>query len=144
MCDVPSIAIFCSESIGCLPGTASKFFLKLLVTISVAPLITGIIVHFRFNIRCISIRKLLYFNLLLLLLLLLLFYTTINLYLKKRLYDFWPELLFKVCTCKQCEHTNSWFKAISFMWCATRVLCHQVPEPSFLGVQVALPETICL
>ena len=33
MCDVPSIAVFCSESIECLPGTASKFYLKLLVTI---------------------------------------------------------------------------------------------------------------
>ena len=40
MCDVPSIAVFCSESIECFPGTASKFFLKLLVTIPVAPIIT--------------------------------------------------------------------------------------------------------
>jgi hypothetical protein len=62
MCDVPSTAVFCSESIECFPGTASKFFLKLLVTISVAPIITGIIVHFRFQIRCVSIHKLLYFN----------------------------------------------------------------------------------
>ena len=61
MCDVPSIAVFCSESIECFPGTTSKFFLKLLVTIPVAPIITGIIVHFRFHIRCISIHKLLYF-----------------------------------------------------------------------------------
>ena len=38
------------------------FFLKLLATIPVAPVITGIIVHFRFHIRCISIHKLLYFN----------------------------------------------------------------------------------
>jgi hypothetical protein len=28
----------------------------------VAPIITGIIVHFRFHIRCISIHKLLYYN----------------------------------------------------------------------------------
>jgi hypothetical protein len=28
----------------------------------VAPIITGIIVYFRFHIRCISIHKLLYFN----------------------------------------------------------------------------------
>ena len=62
MCDVPSIAVFCSESIKCFPGTASKFFLKLLITIPVAPIITGIIVHFRFNIRYISIHKVLYFN----------------------------------------------------------------------------------
>ena len=62
MCDVPSIAVFCNESIECFPGTASKFFLKLLGTIPVTPIITGIIVHFRFHIRCISILKLFYFN----------------------------------------------------------------------------------
>ena len=33
MCDVPSIAVFCSESIECFPGTVSKFFLKLLIII---------------------------------------------------------------------------------------------------------------
>ena len=48
----------CSESIECFPGTAYKFFLKLLVTIPVAPIIIGIIVHFRFHIPCISIHKL--------------------------------------------------------------------------------------
>ena len=48
ICDVPSIAVFCSESIECFPGTASRFFLRLHVTIPVAPVITGIIVHFRF------------------------------------------------------------------------------------------------
>jgi hypothetical protein len=62
-CDVPSIAVFCSESIECFPGTALKFFFKLLVTIPMAPIITGIIVNFRFHICCISIHKLLYFNL---------------------------------------------------------------------------------
>ena len=62
MCDVPSIAVFCTESIEYFPGAASKFFFKLLVTIPVAPIITGLIVHFRFHIRCISIHKLLYFN----------------------------------------------------------------------------------
>jgi len=29
MCDVPSIAVFCNESIECFPGTVSKFFFKL-------------------------------------------------------------------------------------------------------------------
>ena len=62
MCDVPSIAVFCSESIECFPGIVSKFFFKLLITIPVAPIVTGTIVHFRFHIRCISIHKLLYFN----------------------------------------------------------------------------------
>ena len=37
-------------------------FLKLLITIPVAPIITGTIVHFRFHIRCISVHKLIYFN----------------------------------------------------------------------------------
>ena len=92
MCDVPRRAVFCSESIEYFPGTASKFFLKLLVTLSVVPIVIGIIVHFRFHIRCISIHKLLYFNfisssfcttflssgLLLLLLLLLLSFITWN------------------------------------------------------------------
>ena len=62
MCDVPSVAVFCSESMERFPGTVSEFFFKLLVTIPVAPIITGTIVHFRFHIRPISIRKLLYFN----------------------------------------------------------------------------------
>ena len=62
MCDVPRIDVFCSESMECFPGTSSKFFLKLLVTIPVTPIITGTIVHFRFHIRCISIHKRLYFN----------------------------------------------------------------------------------
>ena len=62
MCDVPSIAVFCSESIEYFPGTVSKFLLKLLVTVPVAPFITGTIVHFRFHIRFISIHKLSYFN----------------------------------------------------------------------------------
>ena len=62
MCDVPSIAVFCSESINCFPGIVSKFFFKLLVTIPVAPIITGTSVHLRFHIRCISIHILLYFN----------------------------------------------------------------------------------
>jgi hypothetical protein len=62
MWDVSSTTVFCSESIECFPGTVSKFFLKLLFTIPVAPIITGTIVHFRFYIRCLSIQKLLYFN----------------------------------------------------------------------------------
>jgi len=55
MFDVPSIAGFCSESIECFPGTVSKFFLNLLVTIPVAPIITSTIVHFGLHIRHISI-----------------------------------------------------------------------------------------
>jgi len=62
MCDVPSIVVFSCESIECFPGIVSKFFLKLLVTTPVAPIITGIIEYFRFHIRFIYAHKLLYFN----------------------------------------------------------------------------------
>jgi hypothetical protein len=68
LCDVPSRCVFVVNLSDVflvhsfLPGTASKFFLKLLVTIPVAPIIIGIIVQFRFHIRCISIHKLFYFN----------------------------------------------------------------------------------
>ena len=62
MCDIPSLAVVCNESVKCFLGVTSKFFLMLLVTVPVAPIITGIIVHFRFHIHCISIPKLLYFN----------------------------------------------------------------------------------
>jgi len=43
MCDVPSIAVFCGESLKCFPDMASKFFLRLLVTIPVDPIVTGIL-----------------------------------------------------------------------------------------------------
>ena len=59
MCDVPSIAVFCSESIERFPGTVSISFLKLHVTIPVAPN------YYRYNRTFqfpISIYKLLYFN----------------------------------------------------------------------------------
>jgi len=36
LCDVPSIAVFCTESIEYLPGMTSKFFVKTFVTIPVA------------------------------------------------------------------------------------------------------------
>jgi len=44
MCDITSTAVFCSQYIECFP--ASKFFFNQFVTIPVAPIITGIIVHF--------------------------------------------------------------------------------------------------
>jgi len=40
---------------------ASRFFLKTFATIPVAKIITGVILHFRIHIRCISIHKLLHF-----------------------------------------------------------------------------------
>ena len=51
MCDVPSTAVFCSESIECSPGTASKFSLKLLVAIPVAPIIIIIIIIITFTVE---------------------------------------------------------------------------------------------
>jgi len=62
MCDVPYIAVFYSDSIECFPVMASKFFFKTFVTILVAPIISGILLHFRFYIRCIFIHKILYFS----------------------------------------------------------------------------------
>ena len=58
MCHVPSVTVFCSESIERFPGTASKCFLKPSVSIPVAPIITGIILHLMFHIRCISTHNL--------------------------------------------------------------------------------------
>ena len=62
MCHVPSMAVFCSASIACFPGMASKFFFKHFVTILVAAVITGIIIHFMFHIHCTSVHQLLYFS----------------------------------------------------------------------------------
>ena len=44
MCDVPSIAVFCKESVRCAPGIACRLFFKLRVTIPVAPIIIIIII----------------------------------------------------------------------------------------------------
>jgi hypothetical protein len=60
MCDVPSIAVVCGESVECFPDMAFKSFFKPFVTIPVAPVTTGIIIHFMFHIRYISVHKLLY------------------------------------------------------------------------------------
>jgi len=62
MCDVSSIAVFSSQSIKMFPGMATRFFLKPFVIIPVAPITTGIFIHFLFYLRCISIHKLLYFS----------------------------------------------------------------------------------
>jgi len=58
-CDVPGTTLFCGKSTECSPGTASRFSLKTFVNVPVAQIITGIIIHFRFHIRCKSIHKLL-------------------------------------------------------------------------------------
>jgi hypothetical protein len=46
MCDVPKIAVLCSESTECLFGMVYKFLFKHFVTVPVAPIITGMVVHF--------------------------------------------------------------------------------------------------
>jgi hypothetical protein len=45
MCDVPSTAVFCRESTECFPDIVSKYFFSPLVTIPVAPMITGMTKH---------------------------------------------------------------------------------------------------
>jgi hypothetical protein len=50
MCHVPSMAVFCKESIECCPGIVSRYFCKLLLTIPVAPMITGMTKHYMFHI----------------------------------------------------------------------------------------------
>jgi hypothetical protein len=54
MCDVPSMAVFCRESIECCPGTVSRYFCKLLLTIPVALVIVVIII--------VVIRQLLFYT----------------------------------------------------------------------------------
>jgi hypothetical protein len=61
MCDVPSIAVFCSKFIECFPSIASRFLLKLFVTNPVAPIIISTIVHFKFHVRFTSEPEILYF-----------------------------------------------------------------------------------
>jgi hypothetical protein len=62
MCDVPSMAVFCRESTECCPGIVSRYFCKLLLTITVAPMSTGMTKHFMFHILWISVLICLYFN----------------------------------------------------------------------------------
>jgi hypothetical protein len=55
MCDIPSIAGYSSEYVEYFPGIASRFSLKLFVTIPMTPTITGIFVHFKLYIIIIII-----------------------------------------------------------------------------------------
>jgi hypothetical protein len=60
MCDVPSMAVFCRESIECCPGIVSSIFY--FTYNPVATVITGMTKHFMFHIRLISILRFLYFH----------------------------------------------------------------------------------
>ena len=57
MCDVPSTAFFVVNLLNLWYGMASTFFIKPFVTISVALIITGITIHCKVHIRCISIHN---------------------------------------------------------------------------------------
>jgi hypothetical protein len=57
------MAVYCNESMECLPGISSRYFLGPLVTVPVAPVTTGITEHIMFPIRWISMHTFLYFNL---------------------------------------------------------------------------------
>ena len=61
MCDIPSSIVFSSISTECFPSMSCKFFFKPSVTIPVAPIITGMIIHFMFHIHWISIHKLFHY-----------------------------------------------------------------------------------
>jgi len=60
VCAVPNVAVFCSSSTSCFPGTLLTYFLNDFETGPVAPIITGIAFVFIFHMRCISIGRSLY------------------------------------------------------------------------------------
>lgn len=51
ICDFHIITDFCIESVECFPGVTSKFLFKTFVTITGAPIITGITIHFMFRLN---------------------------------------------------------------------------------------------
>jgi hypothetical protein len=51
MCDVPSTAVFCRDSVERFPGIFSGYIFSLLVTILAAPLITGMTENFIFHVH---------------------------------------------------------------------------------------------
>jgi len=60
LCDVPSTAVFCTESTEYFPDMPLRFFFKSFFTIPMVSIIASIIIHFMFHIRFISIHKILY------------------------------------------------------------------------------------
>jgi len=49
MCDVPSIAVFCNESIECLPGIASKFYIMVTIIIIIIIIIIVFFLHIMYR-----------------------------------------------------------------------------------------------
>jgi len=64
MCKVPNMAVFCSSLTSWFPVMSLTYFLNDLEMVPVAPIITGIILIFKFHMRCISIVRSLYFKIL--------------------------------------------------------------------------------
>jgi hypothetical protein len=61
MSDVPIMAVFCTESIDCYPGIVTRNCFTLLLTILVAPMITGMTKRFMFHIHWILILRFYYY-----------------------------------------------------------------------------------
>ena len=61
VCDVPSVPVFCSDQLNVFLVWLQNFSFTLCFY-PVAPIITGIILHFRFHIHCTPTHKLLYFS----------------------------------------------------------------------------------
>ena len=60
MCAVPNMAVFCSSLTSCFPSMLLKYFLNDFEIVPVAPIITGILFVFTFQVHCISIVGLYY------------------------------------------------------------------------------------
>jgi hypothetical protein len=61
MCDVPRMVVVCNESMECLPGIYSRYFLSPLVTVPVARMTTNITKHFIPHIHWTFMHNFLYF-----------------------------------------------------------------------------------
>ena len=62
VCAVPSMAVFCSSLTSCFPGMLLMYFLNDYEIVPVAPIITGITFVFTFHMRCISVVRLLLYD----------------------------------------------------------------------------------
>jgi hypothetical protein len=71
----------------------------------VAPIITGITVHFRFHIRCISIHKLLYFNFFSAS-----FCTTFIIIIIIIINEFWGRNSYVECSCPSACYEGKWWR----------------------------------
>ena len=63
MCTVPNMAVFCGSLISCFPGMLLTYFLNDFEIVPVAHIITGITFVFTFHMRCISVVRSIFYNL---------------------------------------------------------------------------------